>query len=174
MIEKYIKIRKSLLKSNKPLCKNISPKIHNCFKKLNINLINKTKNILNLLIKLGKDALEKSEQSGIVYEIGCKGCDSVYIGQSKRKLNVRVNEHKRDVKNKDKKSALANHVIDTKHKIKFKKVKILDREVGYKKRLLSEMINIHFTNHTPNRDEDTNKLKREYKNTIDLIKKRLA
>ena len=134
-IEKHIKIRQSLLKSNKqhfsknkcseilkkkkivlPFLKNITPKIQNCFKKFNINLINKTTNKLNSVIKLGKDALEKSEQSGIVYEIGCRGCDSVYIGQSKRKLNVRVNEHKRDVKNKDKKSALANHVIDTKHK----------------------------------------------------------
>ena len=100
-----------------------------------INIINKTTRKLNSIIKTGKDKLDKYDKAGILYEIGCKGCDSVYIGQSKRKLKVRVGEHRRDVKNSDTRSALANHVRDTKHKINFRNVRILDQVQFHKTRL---------------------------------------
>ena len=75
---------------------------------------------------MGKDKLHSYEKSGIIYEIDCKDCEMTYIGQSKRKLLLRTKEHIRDVKKQNKKSALASHSLEKKHKINFDNVKIVE------------------------------------------------
>ena len=144
-----------------------------CLRELDVCTINKTSNSLNSIIKLGKDRLEKNDCSNIVYKVDCKNCPSSYVGQSRRKLLYRVNEHTRDVKKLSKNSSLATHVNNTNHTIDFENIKIIDSEKSYKKRLFSEMLNIQFSDHTLNRMEDTINLKNSYKNTVNLIKKYL-
>ena len=53
-----------------------------------------------------KTALEK--QSGVIYSIKCKDCDSLYIGESGLKLEKRLAEHKSRVASS--KSAISEHV----------------------------------------------------------------
>ena len=52
-----------------------------------------------------------------------------YVGQSRRKLSKRLNEHKRAVKNKCEKS----HAKNKKYIIDFYNVQILNNEFNYKK-----------------------------------------
>ena len=54
-------------------------------------MVNKT---LKSIIKLGKGSTNKWEQTYIVYKFNCKNCPATYIGESKRALRVRINEHK--------------------------------------------------------------------------------
>ena len=56
-----------------------------------IPVVNKT---LKSLTKLGKDSTNKQEETNIVYKFNCKNCPETYIGESKRALRVRINEHK--------------------------------------------------------------------------------
>ena len=49
------------------------------------------------MIKLGKDATNKWEQTNIVYKFHCKNCPVTYIGESKRALRVFINEQKKKV-----------------------------------------------------------------------------
>lgn len=41
-----------------------------------------------------KDPTNKNDKNNIIYKINCKKC---YIGETKRKLKTRINEHKRNV-----------------------------------------------------------------------------
>ena len=49
---------------------------------------------LKSIIKLGKGSTNKWEQANIVYKFNCKNCPAIYIGESKRALRVRIDEHK--------------------------------------------------------------------------------
>ncbi|XP_018364041.1 PREDICTED: uncharacterized protein LOC108761811 [Trachymyrmex cornetzi] len=52
-------------------------------------------NKLNKCIRVHKDTLPIWEKRNVVYQIGCRDCDATYVGQTGRKLNTRVGEHRR-------------------------------------------------------------------------------
>ena len=41
--------------------------------------------------------MRNEEKCGVVYELSCKDCDSMYIGETGRWLSDRIKEHKKDV-----------------------------------------------------------------------------
>ena len=88
--------------------------------------------------------------------------------KKKRRLKLRVNEHKRDVKTAEPKSEIARHA-KIGHKINWKNPKIVDIESNYKSRLFSEMSYIHLSRNTLNNMKDTERLQYEYKGTSNLI-----
>jgi len=51
-------------------------------------------NKLDKIIRLGKDISNDMEKTGVVYKINAKSCHTTYIGETKRSLQFRVNEHK--------------------------------------------------------------------------------
>jgi len=57
-----------------------------------------------------KDKIAFCNGTGI-YKIMCS-CNSVYIGETVRTLKERINEHNRDMKNGNLKSAVALHLMD--------------------------------------------------------------
>nr|XP_021206294.2 uncharacterized protein LOC110385892 [Bombyx mori] len=107
-----------------------------------------------------KDPVNKQQQTGIVYKIPCS-CDLCYIGQTRQYLSNRVKQHIYDCKNinilKANKTALATHHFDQHHNFEFDKIEILDKEMNWWKRNVSEMIFIK-TNDTVNKRTDTNNL----------------
>ena len=92
-----------------------------------------------------------------MYKISCLDCKSKYIGQTKRQLKFRVNEHKRNVKSDGSKSEVARHA-KLGYKINWKKPKIVDKESNYRSRLFSEMSYIHITKDTLNNMKDNQRL----------------
>jgi GIY-YIG catalytic domain. len=127
----------------------------NIFSKLIANLFKHSSVRLSLtpVVKLQslysdvKHKFENSDRSNVIYEIPCTQCDKVYIGTTKNKLRVRLQQHARDcsVKNyiKTNKTALATHFFDMGHKFDFSGAKILDIEQNYYKRMLSESLFIN-------------------------------
>ena len=63
-------------------------------KKYNISTIPLVEKSLNLIFKLGKDFTEICQQTNIIYSFKCKNCPAIYIGETKRSLKTRINEHK--------------------------------------------------------------------------------
>ena len=53
-----------------------------------------------------KDPLDVNEITGIIYQVSCRDCPFVYIGQTKRDLKLRLSEHKRVISINDPKSLL--------------------------------------------------------------------
>ena len=75
----------------------------------------------------------------VVFEVPCKDCDFVFVGQTKRDLNSRLKEHQKAIKQqKPENSALCEHVILLDHVIDWANSRILKTESNFSKRLTAE------------------------------------
>ena len=128
-------------------------------KKFNVSTIPIVEKSLNSIIRLGKDITSKWDQINVVYKIHCKNCPASYIGETKRSLKTRINEHK---KHKNQDSVVSVHEREKLHEFDWNNIKILDQEANYNKRLLSEMIHINRERNSINRKEDVLNLSTTY------------
>jgi len=71
-------------------------------------------NRLNKFIKVHKDPLPFLSRSNVVYKINCLHCDASYVGQTRRLLKQRIDEHRNHIK----RSTIQTSVI-TEHRLKF-------------------------------------------------------
>ena len=87
------------------------------------------------------DVTKKFIQSKVVYQIPCNDCEAVYIGETKRTLVQRVQEHKRVVRNADtSKNETADHSWTKDHQFNYNEKKIIDQEKGWIARKMKETI----------------------------------
>ena len=124
-----------------PYEKGLSEKISRTCKKYNVKLIHTQSKALKNVLKTSKMESEEIEkESGVVYKVNCGDCQKCYIGETGRQLKIRLKEHERGSQSEDlsKMSGLSQHVIQTKHNIKFDEVKILYRESNFSKRKFKE------------------------------------
>ena len=66
-----------------------------------------------------KDRLNRSLRSKVVYKASCWDCDDFYIGKTKRRLHDRKTEHFKALTSNSHSSAIADHMTQTGHKIKW-------------------------------------------------------
>jgi len=77
----------------------------------------------------------------VVYQLNCQNCSASYVGQTKRAVTIRVNEHKNHIiRNLSQQLVITVHRLLYKHDFDWDNVQILDEETNYNKRLISEMI----------------------------------
>ena len=93
----------------------------------NVGILVSSKPHLTLkdMLPKAKDSVERSSRPGVVYQIPCRDCTGIYIGETGRAYKTRLAEHKRDLKpanlakvddnNFNKKTALVKHVITKDH-----------------------------------------------------------
>ena len=74
---------------------------------------------------LYKDRLSRSLRSKVVYKASCWDCDDYYIGKTKRRLQDRKTEHFRALTSNSHSSAIADHMTQTGHRIKWDHFDIL-------------------------------------------------
>ena len=91
-------------------------------RKFDTNLVFRHSN--KLKSQLNNNKPPSTTPSG-VYKIDCKSCDKCYIGETGRDLNIRIKEHKYDVKKSKPESGIANHHIETGHKFNFSNARIV-------------------------------------------------
>jgi len=107
-----------------------------------------------------------------------------HVGESGRKLVVRLHEHKSEVESKTKrsftrsqrtaslmeygKSALTDHVNQANHTIDWKKTTVIDREQDCPTRWIKEAVHIRKEGHQAmNRDEGSYQLSHAYDSFLD-------
>ena len=73
-----------------------------------------------------------------VYEIPCGTCKTIYVGESGRDLEKRVEEHKNDIKNAKEKSGIFVHVRDFDHPIDFKNARVIYPSSSVRRRHIVE------------------------------------
>lgn len=118
-----------------------------------------------------KDKISKEDKHSIVYQIPCNDCTLTYIGQTSKKLNTRLDQHKNDCTNRKRlqpnKTALAHHHHSNRHNFNFDNTKILDTETHKRKRELLEACHIIKNKEkTVNKSSDTNVINNTYHTLI--------
>ena len=93
-------------------------------------------NILGMFSKLHKPY--ETNNNPFVYKISCGNCKQVYIGQTGRALNLRIKEHKYNVKTNHS-SALTSH-SHLGHDLQFEDCHIIHSESNLQKRLIAEAL----------------------------------
>jgi hypothetical protein len=90
-------------------------KITNLLKQTDTRITFKSTNtVLQRTTRKNHHTTQNFEQSGI-YQLTCKTCQKVYVGQTRRSLTARYREHTRYIKNNDSQSAYALHILQNLH-----------------------------------------------------------
>ena len=100
-----------------PYIKGTSETIERILQPYNIRVAHKPITTLRQLLTNVKDKDEPSDRRGAVYKIKCCDCQTTYIGETGRNLNVRLTEHKRATRNGDISNHIAEHHLKTNHRI---------------------------------------------------------
>lgn len=125
-----IEEEKILKRISVPFYPKITNPLSQTLQKHEIQLVQSSSLTLKNILCNYKDKIPEFEKAGI-YEEACQNCDTIYIGQTKRKLIDRHKEHKRHTLNKQiNSSAVAQHMIENNHKIddnKFNKIRTINK-----------------------------------------------
>ena len=98
-----------------------------------------------------KDKTPPEKSCGVIYEISCGDCDSKYVGETERSLEIRFGEHmKTEIKNP---TAVGEHLKESKHQISEENVKIIAREGDNRRRKIHESIIIREKHPMLNRND---------------------
>ena len=101
-----------------------------------------------------KDPVEYDELLGVVYKVPCSDCDRTYIGQTGNSLRTRLQQHRAACRHLQReKSALAEHSIDSDHRINWAEAKVVSRQERWHRRLFEEAFVTHQRSHPLNRCE---------------------
>ena len=119
---RYIIISQTLEKSGMKVATNTGVKIQDVLK------MKRTKN----------DMSEKS----VVYEIPCKGCYKTYVGETGRGVDVRLKEHRSDVKFHRTSNAIVLHIEECHHLPDWNETKLLEKNVKKRTRKVLEAAHI--------------------------------
>ena len=76
-----------------PYVAGMSEDIRHVCRKFNIRVVFKSGQTLRSMLTKVKDTLPPGKQSNVVYRIPCS-CGQVYIGETKRRLETRLKEHR--------------------------------------------------------------------------------
>jgi len=71
-----------------------------------------------------KNRIPEEKKTGVVYEVPCKDCNGVYVGETVRTLKKQISEHKQAVRCMDDKNGIAVHVQRMDHRIDWEKASI--------------------------------------------------
>ncbi|MDA8010421.1 MAG: reverse transcriptase domain-containing protein, partial [Alphaproteobacteria bacterium] len=123
-----------------PYIRGLSEKIEKVCAPLGVKPVFRPKKTLKKELMQVKNRTPEQKQTGVVYEIPCKDCPEVYVGETKRTLKVRLSEHKQAVKRGDPKNGIAVHVHKTNHCINWDGATVQRRAEGFWQRRTVEAI----------------------------------
>ena len=75
-----------------PYYGNLSEVVKRLLQKYEVKIVFRINSKFDRFITLGKDPYETGEQSNVIYKISCN-CGKCYVGQTKRPLRIRLDEH---------------------------------------------------------------------------------
>jgi len=96
-------------------------------------------NKLCSIIRVQKDPLPSLSHSN-VYKLRCAQYDASHVGQTPRLLKTRIDEHRSHIRrNTNQNSIITEHRLEFSHDFAWNDVEILDEEIHYNKRIISDL-----------------------------------
>ena len=119
-------------------------------KKHNIQVVYKKTTTLGNLLSKRRPKVSKFDTSHVCYAVPCMDCEKRYIGHTKRRLRIRLNEHKKSCEgdlssispNPNQDNGIPYHHALTGHEFDFDNTKILEHEKNVFRRLALEGMHI--------------------------------
>ena len=96
-----------------PYYGNLSEIVNRLLQKYEVNIVFRTNSKFDRFITLGKDPYEIAEHNNVVYKIS-RNCGKRYVGQIKRPLRIRLDEHFKNFNRNEK-----FHNVISKHRKKY-------------------------------------------------------
>ncbi|XP_071581173.1 uncharacterized protein, partial [Temnothorax nylanderi] len=153
-----------------PYVKGLGDDIRLMLNKIGLVAVHTVPKKLDVVIRRGKDRLDRNSSTELVYRINCDNCCASYIGQTKRHLKTRITEHFRDIRKDDSNhSVVSKHRVSLGHDFKWSDVEVLHREKNKKKREIAEMFLIKKYPDTINLKKDTDNLNPIYDKVISCV-----
>ena len=117
----------------------VSEPISRILTQVGIGVALKPHHTLTSLFRKPKDAIKFGQNRGLVYQISCRDCNAVYVGETGRSVRTIKWEHvNADKTFNTKMSALSQHVMGFDHRIDWDIVKILKSESHAHRRRVAE------------------------------------
>ena len=79
------------------------------------HILHCTQTTLRSLLSKPMDPIPKEDRNNAVYQLNCKDCEVVYVGETKRTLNIRAEKHITTIKSASKRSHTAEHCWNYNH-----------------------------------------------------------
>ena len=146
-----------------PYIQGVSETIARVYQNKGIRTHYKPVNSIRQQLVAPKDKIKTVDKSGVVYQLNCQECPAAYVGESERALRTRVGEHKRPSNTT---SPVAQHAKQSKHRIDWSNVKVLDQDSNYFSRGVREAINIYRHPSSLNRDKGRHQLPPVYQSIL--------
>ncbi|XP_028415011.1 uncharacterized protein LOC114538091 [Dendronephthya gigantea] len=110
-----------------PYIKSTSEMTARLLRPFNIDVAHKPAHKLRSCFTKHKDKTTTTETRNAIYLISCKDCPQRYVGQTSKKIETRITEHKNAIKRHDLKSLPAVHTYDNSHTFAWTKTELLGR-----------------------------------------------
>lgn len=122
----------------------LSEKLSKILNKHDITLAYQPRNkIKQTIFSKLKDPIPKEKTKNVVYAVPCGSDDGkIYVGQTGRMLETRLNEHRNNIRKKEAKTGLGQHHIEEGHDFDFQKTEILERIDNQESRTIAEAFHI--------------------------------
>ena len=104
----------------------------------NIRVAHRPITTLRKLLTNVKDKDQPRDRQGAVYKIKCCDCQATYIGETGRNLNTRLTEHRRATRNGDINNNIAEHHLQTNHRIDWDSATCVTYNTNYFQRIVLE------------------------------------
>ena len=121
-----------------PYVKGASERLNRIFKKYDIQFGFKSRNTIKSHLCHLKDKHSNEDSCGVVYQVPCKDCEDIYVGETGRSLGTRIKEHQNNVKKFNPNSLIFNHLLENDHSIDWHNSKILAQSSHQKPRQFLE------------------------------------
>lgn len=124
-----------------PNSKNIDI-ISRTLEKSDIQVATVTGKKIQEIVKHKESREDINDAKSVVYEIPCKECQRTYVGETGRGVNVRLKEHKSDVKFHRTSNAIVLHIEQCNHLPDWENTKILEKNMKKSTRKILEAAHI--------------------------------
>ena len=137
-----------------PYIKGTSERMNRVLQRENIVLANKPSTSLKSKLSHLKDPIPPETRNNVIYQIPCRDCSGVYIGETGRNISKRTSEHKQAVQRRDPNSQVSQHITQNLHQMDWAEAKILDSHCNFKSRKFLEACYTISNANSFNRRED--------------------